>query len=170
MSQQPPAYAEQAAQPQPPAPKKKHTLRNVLLILVLVFVLFVGGCFALVGAGLSAADKAIKENDNRPGGADNPLTIAEGKAFEVDGFAYAAGWKIVGSPIGFDVKKLKVTNNRDDKDSAIVEIKFMRGTEVLALADCSTEPIAVGQTTSLTCISTDKLPKKYDEITINDTF
>jgi hypothetical protein len=170
MSQQIPSPPQQANYP-PQAPQKKsHTVRNIFLVLILLSVLFVGGCFALVGAGLNAADKAIKESDNRAGGADNPMAIVEGKAFEVDGFEYASGWKITNSAFGFDLKNLKVTNNREDKDSALVEIKFMRGTEVLASADCVSDPIAVGQTVSLTCLSTDKLPKRYDEITINDTF
>ena len=155
----------------PPQPQKKsHTVRNVFLALGLIFILFVGGCFAIVGAGLNAADKAIKENDSRAGGADNPLTIVEGKAFEVDGFNYAAGWKLVGSQFGLDIKNLKVTNNREDEDSALVEIKFMKGSEVVADADCTSDPITVGQTVTLTCISADKLPKNFDEITINDTF
>ena len=63
-----------------------------------------------------------------------------------------------------------MTNNRDDKDSALVEIKFWSGDEVLALADCTTEPIAVGTTTTLNCVSTDSIPKNYDRVTINDTF
>ena len=163
-------YGQQPAYYPPQPQKKSHTLRNVLLIMGLLLILFVGGCFALVGAGLNAADKAIKANDNRPGGADNPLSITEGKAFEVDGFEYARGWKVVGGPFGLDIKNLKVTNNRDDKDSAFVEVKFMKGSEVLAMADCSSSPIPVGQTVTLTCSSTDNLPKQYGKLTINDSF
>ena len=65
---------------------------------------------------------------------------------------------------------LKVTNNRSDKDSALVEIKVWKGTEVVALADCSTDPIDVGTTVKVSCTSTDKLPNNFDKITINDTF
>lgn len=158
-------------QPQQPAPKKRHTVRNVLLVLTAVFVLFVGGCLALVGGVANEVDKAIKENDNKPGGANNAMTISEGKAFEVDGFNYAAGWSIRKDVVGdIDIKGLKVTNNRDDRDSALVEIKFMRGTEVLAMTDCTTSPIAVGQTVTVDCLSTDAIPKNYDRITINDSF
>ena len=177
-SQQPPPPQQPFGQQPPPGyyppqepPKKKHTLRNVLLVLVLLFVLLVGGCLALLGTAANEVDKAIEEDANKAGGTENALTITEGKAFEVDGFNYAASWSIKKDALGYiDVKGLKVTNNRDSQDSAIVEIKFMRGSEVVALSDCSTEPIAVGQTTTLDCISTDKLPKKYDKITINDSF
>ena len=68
------------------------------------------------------------------------------------------------------VKGLKVTNNRRDKDSAIVEIKIWNGTEVLALADCTTDPIDAGTTVSVRCLSMDEPPKNFDKITINDTF
>jgi hypothetical protein len=155
----------------PPPEKKKHTVRNILLILTLVFVLFVGGCFALVGAGLNAADKAIKEDANKAGGTSHPMSITVNKAFEVDGFDYQDGWSVRSDALGdLDIKGLKVTNNRDDKDSAIVEIKFWKGTEVLALSDCATDPIDPGTTVTVSCLSTDALPKKYDKITINDTF
>ena len=165
----------QQAGPAATAPvKKKHTVRNVLLILVAVFVLFVGGCLALVGGAANEVGKSIDEaeaKDQEPGGPDNPLTIVEGEAFTVSGFSYSAGWTVDANEFGgFDVKKLKVTNNRDDKDGALVEIKFMNGSEVLALANCTTEQIPVGQTTTLSCGSTDDLPKTYDRITINDTF
>lgn len=158
-------------QPPYPQPKKSHAVRNVLLVVVLLFVLFVGGCLALIGTAANEASKSLDHNSNKPGGDKNPLTIAAGKAFEVDGFNYAAGWKIGTDVVGdLDVKGLKVTNNRADSDSAIVEIKLWRGSEVLALADCTTEPIQPKTTVSLTCVSTDKLPKKYDKVTINDAF
>lgn len=154
--------------------KKSHTVRNVLLILIAVFVLFVGGCLALVGGAANEVSKSIDKEvakDSEPGGPDNPLTIEEGKKFSVSGFDYAAGWKISDDGLGsVDVKGLKVTNNRESKDSALVEIKLMQGSEVLALADCTTEPVAVGQTTTLSCLSGDDLPTSYDRITINDSF
>lgn len=184
MSQQPPppSYPQQPGegqsypppggyyQPGPP-PKKKHTLRNVLLILVLLFVLVVGGCLALVGTAANEIDKAIKEGENEAGGRANPVKIVPGEAFEVRGFDYSRGWTIGKDMLGdVEIKKLKVTNNRDDRDSALVEIKLWRGTEVLATSDCSTEPIEVGTTVSLSCFSADKMPAKYDKITINDSF
>ena len=163
---------QQAAPPQ--AAKKKHTFRNIMLGLIAVSVLFIGGCLALVGGAVNEVGNSIEDaeaKDQEPGGPDNPLTIVEGESFTVSGFDYSAGWKITDDGLGsIDIQGLKVTNNRNDKDSALVEIKFMNGTEVLALTDCTTEPVAVGQTTTLSCISADDLPKSYDRVTINDTF
>lgn len=156
---------------QPAPPKKKHTLRNVLIAIIVIILLMIAGCMALIGGVANEVDKAIKENDNRAGGTNNPLTIREGEPFEVDGFNYAGGWTVGKEFGGFvAVKGLKVTNNREDRDSALVEIKFWRGSEVLALTDCTTEPIAPKTTVTVTCSSSDKLPSNYSKITINDTF
>jgi hypothetical protein len=159
---------------QGPPPTKSHTARNILIIFGVLFVLFVGGCFAVIAVTANEVDNVIDdaiEADQQPGGPDSPLEITEGEAFEVNGFDYAAGWGVQGDSLGFiEITELKVTNNRDEADSAIVEIKFWSGTEVLAVDNCSTEQIAVGTTTQVSCIGLDTLPDSYDRITINDSF
>lgn len=164
-------YVQQPTQYTPPPAKKSHTVRNVLLGVTLLLVLVIGGCLALIGGVANEVDKAIKEDANKDGGTDNPMPIKEGEAFEVDGFKYAAGWSANKDGLGdVEIKGLKVTNERDSKDSAFVEIKFWKGTEVLALVDCSTQPIATGTTVTLNCFSGDDMPKAYDKVTINDSY
>ncbi|RNL64379.1 hypothetical protein EFK50_07595 [Nocardioides marmoriginsengisoli] len=51
--------------PHLPQPKKKHTVRNVLLIMIVVFVAGIAGCLALIGGAANEIDKAIKEDDAR---------------------------------------------------------------------------------------------------------
>lgn len=166
-----PAQGPPPEYPAAPPAKKSHTLRNVLLVIAGIMVLGIGGCTVATVAFVNEVDKAIEESDNEVGGPNNPMEIAEGEAFEVRGFEYAAGWTVGKDMVGdVDIKGLKVTNNRDRSDSALVEIKFWTGTEVLALADCTTEPIDVGTTVTLSCFSADDLPKSYDRITISDTF
>lgn len=151
--------------------KKSHTVRNVLLGIIALFILLFAGCTALVGGAANEVSQGIEEDASRPGGTDNPLTIVPGEPFEVDGFAYAAGWGVGADALGdIEVTNLKVTNNRDSSDSALVEIKFWQGTEVLGLADCTTEPIDVGTTVTLNCLSGDDFPASYDKVTISDTF
>lgn len=151
--------------------KKSHTLRNVLLGITALVILSFVGCTALIGGAANEVSESIEEDANKPGGTDNPLTIVPGEAFEVDGFAYAAGWGVSADTLGdIAVTDLKVTNNRDSSDSAIVEIKFLQGTEVLGLADCTTEPIDVGTTVTLSCFSADDFPASYEKITISDSF
>lgn len=155
--------------------KQKHTTRNVILAILAIFILLVGGCtIALVAAGGKAVNDAvdeIEESNNIPGGPENPLEIQVGEAFEVDGFNYAAGWSIKKDVIGdLSIKGLELTNNRDEADQALVEIRFMDGTKLAALADCTTPEIEPGQSVTVDCFSADKFPTSYDTVTINDTF
>ena len=141
--------------------------------MAIVLLVCCGGFAACTAGVVGTADEVSKSMDSdasKEGGPENPMTITEGEAFEVDGFNYAAGWKATEELDTATITGLKVTNNRDHKDSAVVEIKFMKGSEVLALVDCTTDPIQKGQTATLDCFSDDKLPDDYDEITINDSF
>ncbi|NMN94747.1 hypothetical protein [Antrihabitans stalactiti] len=157
--------------PSLPKPKKKHTVRNVLIGVIIGFILLVGGCFALVGGVANEISNDIKDDAEKPGGTNNPLTIVAGRGFEVDGFKYADGWTLGAGALGdIEIGGLKVTNNRDKRDSSLVEIKLWSGTEVLGKADCTTEPINVGTTVTLNCFSGDDLPANYDKVTINDSF
>src|SRR6478672_8433167 len=120
----------------PPPPKKKHTVRNVLLIILALVVLAIGGCVAIIGSAANEVDKAIKKSD----AADK----------QPDGIG------------GMTVERLKFTNNRDKKDSAIVEIKFMKGSEILGTVDCLSQPVPVGQTATESCAGTDGSVKGYE--------
>lgn len=172
------AQSGPAAQPQPyaqsqPPQKKSGVLKWVLIGVFIVAVLCCGG-FAACSAGvIGAADevsKSIESGDSESGGPDNAVEITEGEAFEIRGFDYAAGWKSEDEFGTVNITGLKVTNNRDKADSAIVEIKFMKGSEILASVDCTSDELQKGQTATLSCFSGDPLPADYDKITINDTF
>lgn len=115
---QPPGYAAgypAAGSPYAPAvpPRKSNTTRNVLIVIGVLFVLLVGGCFAVVGLAGKAVNDAVDEataKDQAPGGPDNPLPIKVGEVFVVSGFSYAAGWTVAGDSLGdLDVQGLKVT-------------------------------------------------------------
>ncbi|KGN30510.1 hypothetical protein N802_06755 [Knoellia sinensis KCTC 19936] len=124
-------------------------------------------------AAAPAAPAAPAEPEVDPddvGNEANPVTIVEGKAFDVRKFSYAAGWKVSSNSFGMEITNLKVTNNRGERDGAFVQIKYMKGTEVLATIDCNSDQILPGQTVTLSCFSTDKKPKGFDKVTINDTF
>lgn len=151
--------------------KKKHTARNVILGISAVIVLTFVGCAALVGGAANEIDKSIKAGESEQGGTNNPVIIKEGVAFDVRNFSYAKGWKIKNDDIDMlEITGLKVTNNRDKRDSVVVEIKVWQGSEILATSNCTTEPIMPKTTTKVDCMSADKLPSKYGKVTINDAF
>ena len=165
----PPGYHPQPGYGYPPP--KKHTLRNVLIAGAVILVLLPAGCLAVVGVAANEVSESIEQGDTEAGAPGNPVEIAPGEAFEVRGFNYLAGWQLSKDQLDLmEVTGLRVTNNRDSRDSALVEIKVWQGSEVVALANCTTEPIAPSTTTRLSCLSTDKLPNSYDKITINDSF
>ena len=51
--------------PNTPKPKKKHTVRNVILIVIVVFIAGTAGCLALLGGAVDEIDDSIKKDDAR---------------------------------------------------------------------------------------------------------
>jgi hypothetical protein len=165
-----PAYAQQ---PYLAAPlKQSHTARNILIVLGVIFLVFVGGCFAVVAVVGHQVNQAV--NDNTPGGPNNPLTITEGRAFEVDGFEYADGWAITREPVSrtWSIDHLQVTNHRGKADRLDVEIKLYSANTVVATTFCTAgdalDKIPEGTTATVVCTSGDVLPNAYDKVTIED--
>jgi hypothetical protein len=185
---------------EPPTPKRGGALKWVLLGLGLVLVLTVGSCIAFLSAVGNETSEALQsvedslettspdapESDapeaaptdtpgadatsDGSGDQDNPVEVKEGAAFDIRGFSYAKGWKFDDSGFGVGIESLKVTNNRGEKDSALIDVKLWKGSEVLADVMCTSDPIFPDTTVTLNCISGDDLPKDYDKITVNDTF
>ena len=173
-----PQYGQpQYGVPQPYAVQpveESHTARNILLVFRVMFVLFVGGCIAVVAVVGSKVNDAV--NDNSLGGPNNPLTITEGKAFEVRGFKYADGWTITPEPVSqtWSIDNLKVTNERGKADRLDVKISLLltSNNEVLSTAFCAAgdgfEKIPEHTTVTVVCSSSDPLPEAYDKVTIQD--
>jgi Protein of unknown function (DUF2510) len=174
---QQPGWAQPTyGQPQPyltQPVEKSHTARNILIVFAVLFLVFVGGCIAVIAVVGNKVNDAV--NDDSPGGPNNPLTITEGEAFEVNGFEYADGWSITDEPVSgtWHIDNLKVTNHRGKADRLFVEIKLLQSSEVLATADCYAgevvDKIPEDTTVTVDCTSADPLPDAYDKITINDT-
>jgi hypothetical protein len=173
---QQPAYGQPTyGQPQPyltQPVQQSHTGRNILIVFGVLFLVFVGGCIAVVAVVGNKVNDAV--NDDTLGGPNNPLTITEGQAFEVDGFEYADGWSITEEPVSqtWHIDSLKVTNHRGKADRLFVEIKLLQANEVLATADCiageAVDKIPKDTTVTVECTSANALPDAYDKITIQD--
>jgi hypothetical protein len=167
-SAQPPNTQQQPPQgyyQQGPPPKKKHTVRNILLGVIVLFILLMAGCMALVGGVANEVDKAIKEEEAN----NKPVAVTEGKAFTHDDYKVAGGWTI-GKEFGsVDIKGMKVTNGADEARSALLTFRFYKGKENLAEVECSSNEVASGEVSSLDCFSTsEKFPTGYDTIKVAD--
>ena len=171
---QQPGYAQPTyGQPYLTQPvEKSHTARNILIVFAVLFLVLVGGCIAVVAVVGDKVNDAV--NDDTVGGPNNPLTITEGQAFEVNGFEYADGWSIVGEPVSqtWHIDNLKMTNHRGKADRLDVKISLLNGSEVVATAFCTVgdgiNKIPEDVTVTVDCTSPDPLPEAYDKITIND--
>ncbi|GAB2448058.1 hypothetical protein GCM10027062_32050 [Nocardioides hungaricus] len=158
---------------QQPPQKKKHTLRNVLLVLVLLMVPFVGGCFAILGLAADSVDKAINDEAKN----DKPTAVTEGKAFDHDGFAIADGWKVTPEQFGgATIKNLNVTLE-DDQDvpgggrTALLTFRLYDGKTVVTEIECSSNEMQEGESTKMDCFNTDsKKLGSYDTIKVADAF
>jgi hypothetical protein len=152
--------------------KQSHTARNILIVFAVIFVVFVGGCIAVVAVVGNKVNDAV--NDQSVCGPNKPLTITEGKAFECKGFDYADGWTITNEPVSgtWHIDGLKMTNHRGKADRLDVKINLLSGGEVLATSFCTAgdgfEKVAKDTTVTIDCVSGDPLPAAYDKITIQD--
>ncbi|MEN8705253.1 MAG: hypothetical protein ABF306_03860 [Nocardioides marinisabuli] len=162
--------AQGGYQPGPPA-KKKHTVRNVLLILALLFVLVVGGCVALVGGAINEADKALNEEAEN----DKPTAVAEGEAFEHDGYVADKGWNVAEEQFGgATVEGLRLTLEDDQEvngRTALLTFRLYNGNEVVSEIQCSTNEMQEGESSRADCTSLDtKDLGKWDTIKVSDAF
>lgn len=160
-------YGAPGAYPYQP-PKKSHTLRNVLLILGVLGVLFCGGCLAVTGAFVNEVDKAVEEEEKN----DAPTVIQEGEAFEHDGYKVDAGWKVGKDALDdMDITGMSATNTGDEgRRSALLDITFLKGTTVVASVTCSSQELDKGQSSKLDCSSFDDYTTEYDTIKVADAF
>ena len=160
-----------AGMPQQP---KSHTTRNVLLILGAVMLLFCGGLVALVVLLVNNVDDAF-ESDYR-GSENDPITVAEGEAFEIRGFDYDEGWAIDGvaaDDLGNVISGLRATNDRDDEDTETPRLTFtlLRGNEVLGEISCNANAaVRYERQVALDCTTYGtEIPQGYDTIEVYDT-
>jgi hypothetical protein len=164
---QPPTYTQQQPYWQPS--KKKHTVRNVLLILCGLAILFIGGCAVLFGAALNEADKALdKETEN-----DRPTVVEEGKTFEHDGYSVAGGWSVKPEQFGgATIKGMKVTLEDDQGmagRAAQFTFRLYNGSEVVTEIECSSNEMQEEETSTIDCFSLDsKKVGKWDTIKVSD--
>jgi hypothetical protein len=150
----------------PPAPKKKHTVRNVFLILLTLSVLGIGGCMAIAASVTNEVAKGLDESVERSA----PRDVTAGKAFTIGSHETLAGWA-VGQEAGMFKVTGKVKNVSDATSTAFVHFKFLSKTgEVLANVQCNSSDLEPGQTQAMNCVPDGTFSKSYVKITAEATF
>lgn len=148
-----------------PQPKKKHTVRNVFLILVGLSIAAFAGCTALIGGALEEADDAVSAEEEN----DKPSRVVEGKAFEHDIWAVKPGWRVVNGPLGdATIKGLRVEHIGDEQDTAMLTFQAERGKKVLANIECTGNEVQPGQVVRMSCLGTGGAVKGNYKLTVKD--
>jgi hypothetical protein len=157
--------------PNLPKPKKKHTVRNVIPVILALGILFMGGCMALIGGAANEVSKAIDEHENQKGGSNNPITLEVGEGFTIGDTAYAAGWTVKNDVLDSAVVKgLKVTNNGEEANYPSIEFRFWNGKTMLAEVSCGLlEEVPAGTTQALDCTGDEPLPAEYQKLTVQNS-
>ena len=164
MSQQYPQQPHAQFQPQLP-PTKKHTVRNVLLILLVLSVVGIGGCMAVINSVGTQVSKSIDENEKQTA----PRDVKPGTAFTIGKHQTLAGWKVTNAAGMFSVVG-KVKNVSDATSTSFIHFKFLTaGGEVLGNVQCNSSDLEPGQTETLNCVPDGKFGK-YTKVTAEGTF
>ena len=171
-----------AQMPMQQPPKQKNTTKTALIIVGSIF-----GGLVLIGAlgsigGNKSADKpvaapaattttaaapklACEGQDDRSA----PCEVKVGSAFKLGSHTVLAGWKIKDS--GFGMTIVGKAKNTDDKTSTMfIDVKFLKGDEVVAHVMCNTGDLEPGQSETMNCIPDGTYTKKFTKVTAEATF
>ncbi|GAA3678288.1 hypothetical protein GCM10022237_42090 [Nocardioides ginsengisoli] len=156
---------------QQPSTSTGRTIGLIVGIVLLVIVLFCSGIVALFVWFLTNVKHAVSDFDpHREGGRDNPITVAVGQAFDIDGIDYAAGWTYGDGTIA----GLKGSNRRDDGRSRSVFLTFTFVTadrvEVGEVTCSSSGSIAHGNSEELDCQGSGKVSATYDHVDVSASY
>lgn len=107
-------------------------MKKILIGIIIGFVVIIGGCAALFGAGVSSVDNAIKEVEQQTANADSKIQeMAKNIKWEVKKEAYST--KIVGVFENTSDEKIDYVEfeyKLIDSEGTVIESSFTNETEV----------------------------------------
>lgn len=98
-----------------------------------------------------------------------PCTVTVGKPFELGKHTVLSGWKTVDEYGTLSITG-KAKNTSGETSTMFIDVKFLKGDDVLAVVSCSTNELEPGQTQALSCFGTDSFTKKYNRVTAEASF
>ena len=98
-----------------------------------------------------------------------PCTIQVGKPFQLGKHTVQAGWKVTSE---YDTMSIvgKAKNTSSETSTMFIDIKFLKGSDVVAVVSCNTSELEPGQTQAMNCFGTDTFTKQYDHVTAEASF
>jgi hypothetical protein len=116
-------------------------------------------------ASAKPAGPACADQEDR----NEPCAVRVGGAFQLGEHTVLAGWKIKDSGFGMTIVG-KARNTGDKSSTMFINVKFLRGDEVMANVMCNTGELAPGQSEALNCIPDGTYTKKFDKVTAEAAF
>jgi hypothetical protein len=107
---------------------------------------------------------ACADHDDR----NEPCVVQAGKPFVLGKHTVLAGWRVIDAGYGLSISG-KAKNTGDSASSMIIDVKFLRGDEVLASVMCTSAGLEPGQTGAMNCLGDGEFTRKYDRITAEAT-
>jgi hypothetical protein len=108
---------------------------------------------------------ACEDQDDR----SEPCEVKVGSAFKLGSHTGLAGWKIKDSGFGMTVVG-KAKNTNDKTSTMFINVKFLKGDEVVANVMCNTGDLEPGQSETMNCIPDGTYTKKFTKVTAEATF
>ena len=134
--------------PNLPKPKKKHTVRNVILIIIVLFVAGTAGCLALIGGAANEIDKSIKRDD--------AAARKDVKLVRCGGFD--STMEMIGNGT------VKVTNSDDKPQDYYIEVTYYAADgSALGTGNGSLENAVPGKTSTVKITSLDSITRAQSQ-------
>jgi hypothetical protein len=98
-----------------------------------------------------------------------PCVVTVGSAFALGKHQVLAGWTIKDSGFGMTIAG-KAKNISNGASTLFINVKFLRGDEVMANVMCNTGELNAGQIETMNCVPDGTYTKKFDKITAEAAF
>jgi hypothetical protein len=160
--------------PTPPwtPPERGRTLRNIALSCAVIAILLVAGCTVFVTVAFDQVGKAVhKQGAGDYGSLGQTTSVEAGQAFTLDGLRYRPGWRLAENQVGMiEVRRLRFENTRDNEATVVLRLELLRGGDVAATVQCTSNQVPPGSVGRLTCLGAEPRPSQYDEVRVTDLF
>ena len=159
-----------AAAPHPEGSRRP--VENVVLLVVVAAILFVGGCVAVVGGAVGqlqdSAESGSVTYDMRDFDSRGIThVVAEGDRFSMLFLRYQPGWTLSDDGRGrATVLGLEAFNQRSETARPAVRFHLLEARREVAAIRCTAPPVPSAGEVKLRCSSTDMLPSTYSRIRV----
>jgi hypothetical protein len=149
-----------------------HTTRNVVLLVAVAAILFVGGCVAVVGGAVGrfqeqAASGSVTYDMRDFDSRGMTHVVAEGDRFTMLFLRYRPGWTLSDDGRGHaTVLGLEAFNQRSETARPAVLFHLLEGRREVAAIRCAAPPVPSVGEAKLRCSSKDVLPSTYSRIRV----